>query len=113
MVFNIKLNIATSVYKREYEDMIMFDNVLYGMYASTDGDGNARPVLKYNYLQDIEDSEIQYNEPTELQFIVNPSASITKVFDDQEIVTLSRGNKPEDYMNGKTFSFTTNIIDEV
>lgn len=113
MVFNIKLNVATSVYKREYEDMIMFNNVLYGIYASTDENGKPRSVLKYNYLQDEEDSEIQYNEPTELQFIVGPSASITKVFDDQEIVTLSRGNNPADYMDGKLFSFTTNIIDEV
>lgn len=89
MVFNVKLNVATSIYDRSYEDMIMFDNVLYGIYDGCTT--NRTEVLKYNYLADIDGNEIQYNEPARLEFVVNPSASITKVFDNQEIVTMQRG----------------------
>lgn len=110
MVFNVKMNIATSIYDRQYEDMIMFNNVLYGIYV------DERQILKYNYLSDKEDDLIQYDEPTKLEFVVNPSASITKVFDNQEIVTMQRGgdyNNLPDYFDGKQFSFTTNILDTV
>ena len=105
IVFNIKLNVATSVYTRKYEDIIVFNNVLYGMLL----EDNEYNVRKYNYI----DSNIQYSEPIALSFVVNPSASITKVFDDQEIVTMSRGNDPSNYMNGKQFSFATNTIDKI
>lgn len=110
MVFNVKLNVATSIYDRSYEDMIMFDNVLYGIYTGRPG------VLKYNYLADVDGNEIQYNEPARLEFVVNPSASITKVFDNQEIVTMQRGGdytQLPDYFDKKQFSFTTNILDTV
>lgn len=112
MVFNVKLNVATSIYDRLYEDMIMFDNVLYGIYV------DHPEVLKYNYLADVDGNEIQYNEPARLEFVVNPSASITKVFDNQEIVTLARGdykdetNVKDNYFTDKYFTFTTNIVNE-
>lgn len=100
MVFNIKMNIATSVYDRHYDDIIMFNNTLFGIIGNE--------VLKYNYIQ----GQPEYNVNTRLEFVVNNAASITKVFDNQEIVTLARGSEPSDYFDGKEFSFTTNIIDE-
>ena len=103
MVFNIKLNVATSVYDREYEDIIVFNNVLFGIIGEK--------LRKYNYIQGTP----LYERPTKLEFVVNPSAGITKTFDNQEIVTMYRGPYVDDnsYMEDKQFSFTTNIIDTV
>ena len=103
MVFNIKLNVATSVYDREYEDAIVFNNVLFGIVGEK--------LRKYNYIQGTP----LYERPTRLEFVVNPSAGITKTFDNQEIVTMYRGPYVDDnsYMEQKRFSFTTNIIDTV
>ena len=103
MVFNIKLNVATSVYDREYEDIIVFNNVLFGIIGEK--------LRKYNYIQGTP----LYEKATRLEFVVNPSAGITKTFDNQEIVTMYRGPYVDDnsYMEDKQFSFTTNIIDTV
>lgn len=103
MVFNIKLNVATSVYDREYEDIIVFNNVLFGIIREK--------LRKYNYIQGTP----LYERPTKLEFVVNPSAGVTKTFDNQEIVTMYRGPYVDDnsYMEDKQFSFTTNIIDTI
>lgn len=103
MVFNIKLNVATSVYDREYEDIIVFNNVLFGIIGEK--------LRKYNYIQGTP----LYERQTKLEFVVNPSAGVTKTFDNQEIVTMYRGPYVDDnsYMKDKQFSFTTNIIDTV
>lgn len=103
MVFNIKLNVATSVYDREYEDIIVFNNVLFGIIGER--------LRKYNYIQGTP----LYEGSTRLEFVVNPSAGLTKTFDNQEIVTMYRGSYVEDnsYIEDKQFSFTTNIIDTI
>lgn len=101
IVFNIKLNIATSIYDRKYEDSIVFDNVLFGILGNQ--------IRKYNYIQ----GEPQYDKITStIKFVVNSAPSTTKVFDNQEIVTLARGEEPSDYFDGKEFAFTTNTINE-
>lgn len=100
MVFNLKLNVATSVFNRKYEDIAMFNNVLYGIYQNN--------ILKYNYLAG---KDRYYDNGCAISFIINPSSSITKVFDDQEVTTLNRGVNPADYLDGKSYSFETNIID--
>ena len=103
MIFNIKLNVATSVYDREYEDIIVFNNVLFGIIGDK--------LRKYNYIQGTP----LYESSTRLEFVVNPSAGVTKTFDNQEIVTMYRGPYVDEnsYMDDKQFSFTTNIIDTV
>ena len=106
IVFNIKLNIATAVYDRHYEDSIMFNNVLFGVLNNE--------IRKYNYIQ----GEPEYDGITSrLEFVVNNSSSTTKVFDNQEIVTLARGSykdetSEDNYFTNKYFTFTTNIINE-
>lgn len=107
IVFNIKLNMATAVYDRKYEDSIVFNNVLFGVLGDE--------IRKYNYIQ----GEPEYSGITSrLEFVVNNAASTTKVFDDQEIVTLARGdykdetNAKDNYFTDKYFTFTTNIVNE-
>lgn len=100
MVFNIKLGAATSVYERRYDDVILFNNVIYGLTSKV-------KMTKYNYL-DERDGRIFM--PTEVKFIINPASSTTKVFDNQEIILLNKqGDK---FLKGKQFTFSTNIMDE-
>lgn len=101
LVFNIKLNVATSLYTRVYDRMISLNNILYGLN---------RDAVKHNYINDSEDKH-QYLTPTELSFVVNPNSSTTKVFDNQEIVTLYHGEYPgdNDYLQYKNYKFITNL----
>lgn len=75
IVFNLKLGVATSLYTREYNEIISLDNTLYGISDN---------VLKYNNLYDSDGIEAM--KETELQFVVNQVPSTTKVFDNQKIV---------------------------
>jgi len=43
MIFNLKLNIATSIYTRRYEDIITVQNHIYGY--------NSDSITKYNHLK--------------------------------------------------------------
>jgi len=73
LVFNTKLNIASSMYTREYENILNLNGRLYGIHLG----GNVT-FTKYNHLYE------KYNEllkPTVLHFVVNKSASDTKVYD--------------------------------
>ena len=98
---------ATAVYDRKYEDSIVFNNVLFGVLGDE--------IRKYNYIQ----GDPEYSGITSrLEFVVNNAASTTKVFDDQEIVTLARGdykdetNAKDNYFTDKYFTFATNIVNE-
>uniref|UniRef100_A0AAU8B807 Uncharacterized protein n=1 Tax=Dulem virus 42 TaxID=3145760 RepID=A0AAU8B807_9CAUD len=75
LVFNAKINIATSIYTREYDDIILYNNILYGL--------SNKGIRRFTFLKkdDIENEELL--KPTELKFSVNSSPSITKTFDTQ------------------------------
>jgi len=77
LVFNTKYNIATSIYTRKYDDMLYIKNHIYGLYMDSVED--CMIATKYNYLPKIN----TYLSPIQFQFVVNPMASITKVFDSQ------------------------------
>ena len=81
LVFNIKLRCATSIYTREYKKCIDINNKLLGINI-------VEHTLEYrqiNYLS-TEGNELLW--PIVLQFAVNPSASLTKVYDNQKIVLM-------------------------
>lgn len=97
LVINTKLNAATSIYTRNYDNIISFSNELYGLRT------NDNRTSKYNYLS----ANTEYLSPTILEFAVNSNASQTKVFDNQKIVTLRR--QDDDYMHNKNISFYTDL----
>lgn len=106
MIFNLKLNIATSIYTRRYEDIITVQNHIYGY--------NSDSITKYNHLK----PSIEFMSPMMLSFIVNPSASTTKVFDSQQLTSIKREDwnhqNAEDYTSffedsDGTLSFETDI----
>lgn len=105
IVFNLKINAATSVYTRRYEDIINVHNHLYGLYV--DDQNILNGLYKYNYIKENK----SYLNPIELSFVVNTAASTTKVFDSQMLVPAKRrmwnGNEPN-YTN-LVFSFETDI----
>lgn len=115
LVFNTKFNIATSAYTRQYDNAIVFSNVIVGLNINAD---NRVEFTQYNYLNA---GNWVLLKPTVLEFVVNSSASQTKVFDNQKVVTLSRnGQEEEEYEGGhlksKTYwnkngSYITQYID--
>ena len=88
LVFNLKLNCATSIYTRPYEKCLNINNKLYGLC------GNLLNVViestPFNYLTSSDLISGQYLSPVKLQFSVNPQASLTKVYDNQKIVLVGQ-----------------------
>jgi hypothetical protein len=93
IIFNLKFNIATSVYTRVYEDIAYIRNHVYGLYRKN----GVLTFNKFNYLtyKDINEFGAKYLTPLKLDFIVNPSASITKVYDSQMLIPIKRRNFTE------------------
>lgn len=81
LVFNTKYNDATSIYTRSYENAIVLNNKLFGINTNL-GFG------KFNYIELEEEDGLL--SPTILSFVVNKSPSSTKVYDNQQVVTLKR-----------------------
>lgn len=105
LIFNLKYNLATSIYTRRYRDIIYIKNAMFGIAYNI-----PRTLLKYNYIQ----SETNYLSPLELQFVVNPMASVVKVYDSQQLVPIKRnkynhretGYNVYDYINDKVDVYT-------
>lgn len=82
LIFNTKYTIATSIYTRDYDDVIQFNNTIIGINnAGEDG----LMYKQYNKLrkdicEDL-DADETFLSPTILKFVVNSSSSQTKVFD--------------------------------
>lgn len=93
IIFNLKLNVATSIYTRDYVDILSIRNHIYGY--------NSDSITRYNYLE----NPSSFLKPMEISIVVNPSASTTKVFDSQQLVPANR--KPWSALNkeGQTTYF--------
>lgn len=101
LVFNTKFGIATSIYDRDYDDILDIKNHMYGIKQ------NPLSLKKFNYLAYTQDAE--YLSPMYISFIINPSASVTKVFDSQQIIPIKRASYlPEAFDNIKT-TFETDL----
>lgn len=106
LIFNTKLDVATSLYNRKYNDIIQINNKLYGVLLN--GEESIR-ITKYNHL-DKKDIDLSY--PTVLHFVVNQSPSTTKVFDNQKIVTLKKeydSKEIQQFFNNKIIYFETDL----
>ena len=109
IVYNTRGNIVTSVYTRDYDDILEFNNVLYGLNVANQN------VIKYNFL--TKDDITKYMHPAKLSFLVNAYSDTTKIFDNQKIVTAKREsykssseqNYDKSYMLNKKYTFTTDI----
>ena len=110
IVFSTKYNIATSNYTRRYSDMVYIKNHIYGISISDTGRLN---MTKYNYLNY---SNYSYLAPMKLEFIVNPNASVTKVFDSQQLIPIKRdrftSTDHANILDNTTMSFETDIVNK-
>lgn len=95
LIFNLKLNCATSIYSRKYDNCIIFDNSIFGILSDK--------LIQFNNIED----ESSIGESV-IKFVVNTSSSTTKVFDDQEIITTDNISA-QDYLTDKLFKFETNL----
>lgn len=107
LVFNTKYNMATSIYTRRYDDMLNVKNHLYTAYIT---DNDDLQVNKINYLTNVEN--VQFLSPIQLKFVVNPNASITKVFDSQQVVPIKRNISKESFDNTQMY-FETDTFSKV
>lgn len=110
LIFNTKLNCATSVYIREYSDIISFNNVMYGLYVSQ----TSSKFIQYNYLTVNLEDECDFLSPMIVEFVVNPAPSVVKVFDTQELVRPKKewdSEECETYFgnNTRNISFETDL----
>lgn len=99
LVFNLKLNIAVGECNRNYEDIVSIKNHLYGVYIEGQPHGTNPYIafMKYNYLS--EEDITSYLQPLAISFVVNPSASTTKVFDSQQVVPAKRISYSNEFDN--------------
>lgn len=106
IVFNTKYNVGMSLYTRDYDNILDVKNHQYGLKMS----GRDISITKYNYLPYR--SDYTYLSPLKLEFIVNPSASVTKVFDSQQIIPIKRDSyaNSAQIMNGVQMAFETDIV---
>lgn len=106
LIFNTKYNSATALYTRNYIHCIILNNKLFGI------NGGDFSMNKFNYIDANETSSLL--SPTILSFVVNKNPSTTKVFDNQQVVTLKRAYDTtfiKNYLKDKYHTFTTNIQD--
>lgn len=111
LIYNTRVNIATAVYTRDYDDILEFNNVLYGINIKE------MEATQYNFLSKGDVSD--YLHPARLSFLVNIAPDTTKVFDNQKIVTAKRKSYnssdeqeyTKNYMLNKKYTFTTDIHD--
>lgn len=99
LVINTKYVIASSVYTRNYIDIIEFNNTIFGIT-------NNFEFVRYNNRSHA-DGFITYM-PYVLKFVVNQIPYITKVFDNQELVLSQCCEDIDDFKQSNTFSFSTN-----
>ena len=109
IVFNTKYNVATSIYTRNYDNILDIKNHQYGLKVKGSIDKTLN-ITKYNYLPYRDD--YSYLSPLKLEFVVNPSASVTKVFDSQQIIPIKRDSYANSarIMNGVQMAFETDIV---
>lgn len=110
MVLNIKYNIGTSIYTRRYDFMLYIKNHLYGL--TVDNEHQKLDIKKHNYLEQA----TSYLYPLAVSFIVNPMASVTKVFDSQQFVPIKRDAFTQvdhsAFLEGAVMSFESDIINK-
>jgi len=106
IVFNTKFNVATSIYTRKYDYILNVKNHEYGIKG-----GEGLTLTKYNYLPY---RNYDYLHPLMLDFVINPSASITKVFDSQQFIPIKRDDflVDEHILDATTMAFETDIADK-
>lgn len=106
LVFNTKYGIATAIYNRVYRALFSIKNHLYSL-SNVQVDPTFY-ITKLNYIK--HNNSRSYLTPVQLEFIVNPSASVTKVFDSQQIVPIKMSdNGSSSFTNKLTMSFQTDI----
>ena len=111
LIFNTKYNIATSLYTRDYDIIMDIKNHIFGL--KVDNTNHKIHATKYNYLKDATSDTHSFLSPMTVKFVVNPNASITKVFDNQQIVPIKRDEYKSSLVDVIKASFKTDVYDKV
>lgn len=106
IVFNAKYNISTSLYTRDYDKMAYIKNHMYSFKV----DKSNVVVKKHNYIDYA--SSLDYLSPLMLNLIVNPAASIVKVFDSQQMIPIKRDSflAPHHILDNTQMAFETDLV---
>lgn len=119
LTFNLKYNVATSIYTKQEDTVLNFNE--FQADANIE-DANIRLHKINNILVDPIDQNFDYLSPTKLSFLINKNAQITKVFDNQKITSpimdkswsdnffFHIDEETEEEVIDKQMSFTTDIV---
>jgi len=90
--------------------MLYIKNHLYGL--TVDNEHQKLDIKKHNYLEQA----TSYLYPLAVSFIVNPMASVTKVFDSQQFIPIKRDAFTQvdhsAFLEGAVMSFESDIINK-
>lgn len=108
LIFNVKYNFATSIYNRDYSNIAYIKNHIYGLRK----DSNKLYFDKHNYISTQSD---KYLKPLILEYVINPIASVTKVFDNQQLIPIKRDKfiNANQILDKVKMAFETDIVEKL
>lgn len=118
LVFNIKYNIPVGLYYLKFSNILQYDKDCISIDKTIDIKNNPQPG--HNCIHSYGcNGNLVYLSPTYIQFVVNNNPSITKTFDNQQIVTNKRNVNyeynpsvgQESYFNLKELKISTDLCD--
>lgn len=118
LVFNIKYNIPVGLYYLKFSNILQYDKDCISIDKTIDTKNN--PYPGHNCIHSYGcNGNLVYLSPTYIQFVVNNNPSITKTFDNQQIVTNKRNVNyeynpsvgQESYFNLKELKISTDLCD--
>ena len=118
LVINIKYNIPVGLYYLKFSNILQYDkdciSIKTGNINMSDPKSGLSTIYSYGC-----NGNLVYLSPTYIQFVVNNNPSITKTFDNQQIVTNKRNVNyeynsnvgQESYFNLKELKISTDLCD--
>lgn len=118
LVINIKYNIPVGLYYLKFSNILQYDKDCISIKTGNINMSDPKSELSTIYSYGC-NGNLVYLSPTYIQFVVNNNPSITKTFDNQQIVTNKRNVNyeynpnvgQESYFNLKELKISTDLCD--
>ncbi len=118
LVINIKYNIPVGLYYLKFSNILQYDKDCISIDKTVINMSDPKSELSTIYSYGC-NGNLVYLSPTYIQFVVNNNPSITKTFDNQQIVTNKRNVNyeynpsvgQESYFNLKELKISTDLCD--
>lgn len=116
LVMNTEMNVPMGLYYLKHSNVLQYDKDCISI-SGANVSGHSGNIDSYSVSEDaqkIKDCTQEFLMPTYIQFVVNSDPSVTKVFDNQMVVTGKREcfldkSVDESFFMNKTMSLDTNL----